>query len=84
MALGVGRVVPELDPDAAQLPYSLIGIGFALYGVALIVYGNLRARAVDDAIARGEYSLPTDPLLTGLTIAGAVLGLATAGVILLG
>ncbi len=77
----MGRVVPELDPDAAQLPYSVIGVGFAVYGVALIVYGNLRARAVDDAIAHGEYSLPTDRLLTGLTVTGAVLGLATAAVI---
>ena len=75
-------MAPELDPDAAQLPYSAHRRGrVAVYGVALIVYGNLRARAVDDAIAHGEYSLPTDRLLTGLTVTGAVLGLATAAVI---
>lgn len=81
MALGVGRVVPELDPSATRWPYTLIGIGFALYGIALLAYGTLRARAVERALAEGGYVMPPDRLLASLAISGAVLGLATAIVI---
>lgn len=83
VAIGVGRVVPELDPQAARWPYTVIGIGFAAYGVALLVYGTLRARAVDRALAAGEYALPPDRMLGAMTVAGALLGLCTALVILL-
>ncbi len=81
MALGVGRIVPELDPSATRWPYTAIGVGFAIYGVALIAYGTMRARAVERSLAAGSYALPPDSLLAGLTVAGAVLGLATAAVI---
>jgi putative membrane protein len=82
VALGVGRIVPELDPSATRWPYTVIGIGFAVYGVALIAYGTLRARAVERSLAEGRYALPPDDLLGVLTVSGAVLGLATAAVIL--
>ena len=83
VAIGVGRVVPELDPSAAKLPYTLIGIGFAVYGVALIVYGTLRARGVERALAERHTVLPPDRMLGTMTVAGALLGLCTALVILL-
>jgi len=82
-ALGIGRIVPELDPSATAWPYTVVGIGFALYGVALIGYGTVRARQVERSLAAGSYAVPNDALLGSLTVAGAVLGLATAAVILL-
>jgi len=81
VALAVGRVVPELGGSADRWPYTVIGIGFALYGIALIAYGTARARAVEDAIARGEFATTPDRILGGLTAAGVVLGLATLAVI---
>jgi hypothetical protein len=60
----------------------VIGVGFALYGVALIVYGTLRARAVERSLEEGRYALPSDPLLDILTVSGAILGIATAAVII--
>jgi hypothetical protein len=74
--------VPELDPSATQWPYSAIGVGFAVYGVALIAYGTVRARAVERSLGRGSYAMPPDSWLGALTISGALLGLATAAVIL--
>jgi putative membrane protein len=83
VAIGVGRVVPELDPEAERWPYALIGIGFALYGISLIIYGTLRARGVDRVLAAGGTALPPDRMLGALTVAGAVLGVCTALVIVL-
>ncbi|MGZ5310693.1 MAG: YidH family protein [Solirubrobacterales bacterium] len=76
VALGVGRVIPELDPGVTRWPYSLIGVGFALYGVALIAYGSVRSRAVERSLAAGG-PMPSDRLLGALTASGAALGLAT-------
>jgi putative membrane protein len=81
VALAVGRVVPELGDNSQRWPYTLVGIGFALYGIALIAYGTRRARAVDSAIARGSFAVSPDRVLGGLTAAGIVLGLATLALV---
>jgi uncharacterized membrane protein YidH (DUF202 family) len=70
-------VVPELSDNSQQWPYTLVGIGFALYGITLIAYGTRRARGVDRAIARGSFAMSPDRVLGALTIAGIALGLAT-------
>ncbi|MGH2966554.1 MAG: YidH family protein [Solirubrobacterales bacterium] len=77
VALAVGRVVPELSDNSLQWPYTVVGCGFALYGIALIAYGTLRARAVESAIAAGTFATRPDRLLGGLTAAGVLLGIAT-------
>jgi putative membrane protein len=77
VALAVGRVVPELSSNSLQWPYTVVGIAFALYGVALIAYGTVRARVVDEAIARGSFAISPDRILGALTVAGVLLGLAT-------
>ncbi len=73
--------MPELDPTVARLPYSVVGVGFAIYGVAMIAYGALRARAVERSLVEGSYTLPADRLLWPLTVSGAILGLATGALI---
>jgi Domain of unknown function (DUF202) len=42
VSIGVGRLVPALDDSTVEWPYTLLGVAFALYGIALIAYGNLR------------------------------------------
>lgn len=42
-----------LDDSSVQWPYTLLGLAFALYGVALIWYGNQRGIAVGRAVAEG-------------------------------
>jgi putative membrane protein len=82
VALAVGRVIPDLG-GGVRWPYTLVGAGFALYGVALIVYGTVRVREVEAALSRGEYSSPSDRFLGAITVAGAVLGVATLVLILI-
>jgi putative membrane protein len=77
VALAVGRVVPELSDSSLQWPYTLVGCAFAIYGIALIGYGTIRARAVDRAVAAGRYAEAPNRVLGALTAAGIALGAAT-------
>ena len=64
-------------------PYTLVGAGFALYGVGLIVYGNARSRQVMQALRSGRYSEAPEGMINALTAAGSALGLATLALIVL-
>jgi putative membrane protein len=81
VALGVGRVVPELNDSSTKWPYVVVGAGFAIYGVAMIAYGTLRARIVDRALRAGEFADAPDRLLIALTVAGVLLGLLTVALV---
>lgn len=82
VALGVGRVVPELANSGARWPYVAVGVAFAVYGVVLIGYGTRRAREFARLV--GNIGPGTDPMLGVLTGAGVMLGVATALLILFG
>ncbi len=75
VALAVGRLVPEIGGGHTQWPYTVVGVAFALYGVALIGYGSIRSSAVDEAAARGEFAPPPYHALTMLGFVGMALGL---------
>lgn len=84
VALGVGRVIPALDPGATEWPYVVTGIGFALWGIVAITYGAWRRRELERALGEGRYLAPATWPLRGLTVAGSVLGLLSALLIALG
>ena len=78
VGIGVGQVIPGLDPDLTRWPYISLGVGFCLYGIVLIAYGKQRGRAITEATSRREGVSPVRDA-TGLLAAGGVaLGLATA------
>jgi putative membrane protein len=81
VGLGAGRLVPELSGGAAW-PYEVIGTAFGVVGIALMLYGYVRQRQVEEAVARGGYV--AFDLRAGLVFAvvGVVLGLGTILVIL--
>ncbi len=83
VALAVGRVVPGLYRTSQRWPYVVIGVCFAVYGVAVIAYGSIRRRSVERALAEGRF--PSAPRLAhgALVAAGIVLGLLTVVLILL-
>jgi putative membrane protein len=78
VALAIGRVVPELQDASTQWPYTVVGVGFAVYAVLLIVYGTRRAREIDAAMSEGGWAQISGGMIQLLTWAGIVLGLATA------
>jgi putative membrane protein len=82
VALGVGAILPEIDSSETEWPHVVLGAAFALYGVALIVVGTIRGREVEAAVARGRYSKLSRQASTWLTAIGALLGLATAALLI--
>jgi putative membrane protein len=82
VGFGAGRIVPELS-GGSSWPFVVIGIGFSLVGVALIVFGYERHRQVERALARGEYATLAERTALLFATCGAVLGLATALLLLL-
>ncbi len=83
VAIGVGRVVPELSGSGARWPYALAGVGFALWGIFAIACGTANREAMEKALREGRFhEAPTWPLRT-LSVAGIGLGLLTALLILL-
>jgi putative membrane protein len=83
VALGVGRVVPELSGEGKRWPYVIAGVGFAIWGIVAIAYGTANREAMGKALREGRFhEAPTWPLRT-LTVSGIGLGLLTALLILL-
>jgi putative membrane protein len=68
VALATARVVPELAKSKVQWPYTLLGIGFALVGAALMYVGEQRRRYGESQEASRVFSL-------GLTAGGLLLGI---------
>ena len=81
VAIAVGRVVPELSGTSTEWPYLVVGVGWALYSVALFSYGSLRSRRVEAAVDRGEMIQSSRVETRWLMRAGVLLCLATVGLI---
>lgn len=81
VAVGIGRIVPELS-DVTRWPFAVVGLGYALLGIGLVVYGLVRRREVEAAIARGEYAPAGELALLVFVIVTAVLGIASGALIL--
>ena len=77
VALGAGKVVPELTKGATW-PFALIGAGFAVVGIVCVVYAEQRRREVDRAARAGEFVSPRPEVTTVLVVIGIVLGIALA------
>lgn len=81
VAIGVGKLIAELAKGPAW-PYEALGVGYAVLGLALVAYGFLRRREVDDAVNQGSYRRPSDVAVGAFLVLTTVLGLATIVVIL--
>ncbi|MCU0306594.1 MAG: DUF202 domain-containing protein [Thermoleophilia bacterium] len=82
MAIGVGRLLPEVLDTGTTWPYVVLGVAWALVGVGLSLYALYRQREVDRALRRGGYAEPARWVLAGVSLAGATLGVLTLVVIL--
>lgn len=81
VALGVGRLLPELAHHATRWPFVAIGVAFAVYGIALFVYGTRRSGERDGNLLGGPTGAP-DRGLAALTVGGVLLGVASVVLIL--
>jgi len=76
IALAVGRLIPALI-DASQTAFAVLGIGYGLLGVFLIVYAAVNARRIRQALEE-DRPLPGDwaAILT-ITVGALVLAAVT-------
>ena len=81
VAVGVGRVLPELSDADTTWPYAVVGIVFALYGIGLFVMGNVRGPAGWPGRA-GPLAM-TSVLELALVLAGPLLGVVVIAMIAL-
>jgi putative membrane protein len=83
VALGIGRVVPELSDSSLHWPYIVVGVGFAIWGILAIYHGSTNRVAMERALREGRFHEGTPWILRTLSVSGIVLGLLTALLILL-
>ena len=80
-ALGVGRVAPEVL-HVARGPYLVLGVGYGLLAVGLLVAGAYRQRALQRGVEKGV----TDPLsfrvVAAFTACSVILALMTIVMVL--
>ena len=75
-ALGVGRLAPNLL-DAAAWPYVLLGCGYAVLAIGLLVVGAQRQRQFERALRTGRHAPLRFSTVRLFTLAGIVLVLLT-------
>jgi putative membrane protein len=81
VALGIGRLAPDLLDHPRRWPYVAVGCGYAVLGVGLALYGLARYRAVNRAVASGEYLEAGGAAMVILAAAATVLGVLTFAII---
>jgi putative membrane protein len=78
VAFAIGKVVPDLAATDHRWPYSVLGVGYAVLGAALVWYGFHRRREVDEAIAAGEYVSAKPRAMAAFAVFATLLGAASA------
>ena len=81
VALAVGRFLPSVT-HGARWPLRILGVGYGLLSVVILLIGAYRHHRTADAIRRGDYEELSGPVVTGLTVAAIALSaLATIAVL---
>jgi uncharacterized membrane protein YidH (DUF202 family) len=81
-ALALGRVVPALIDNGTRWPYVVVGLGFAFYGIALIVFGTRRIHRLSLELGIAEPDRALERQMLVLAGVGVALGVATIVLIL--
>ncbi len=80
VAIGVGRLVPAVT-HGSQWPFRVIGIGYGLVAVAVLVIGALRQKLTADALRRGTYDELSSPVVLWLSAAAVALSIAAVALV---
>src|SRR4051794_37492584 len=82
VALAVGKILPDLHPGGATWPFVVLGSGYALLGVLIVLYGLRRGREGGRAIPAGEGVAPDERAMWVIGTLTVLLGVLAAAVIL--
>jgi putative membrane protein len=83
VSVGVGRLLPGLA-GGARWPLRVLGLGYGLLAVAVLVLGAVRQSRVTAAMRRGGYEPLSSPIVNWLTVAGVALAVVTLAVVAVG
>jgi putative membrane protein len=75
-SLGVGRLAPEVL-DVAAWPYVVLGAGYAVLAVGLLVVGARRQHDLERALDSDSHAPLSFRLVTMFTVGGVLLALTT-------
>lgn len=81
-ALALGRVVPALIHNGTRWPYVVVGLGFAFYGIVLIMFGTRRIHRLNVELGIAAPDRTPERQMLGLAGVGVLLGVATIVLIL--
>lgn len=75
VAIGVGRIVPELT-HGARWPFRALGIAYGFIAIAVLVIGAVRQQRTGEALRRGSYSELSSPTIMWLTAVAVFVSLS--------
>jgi putative membrane protein len=81
VGVGIGKLLP-LHSNASAWPFEVVGVGFGVLGLVLLVVGLQRTRAVEEALNRGSFAPISPQLLTLIAAIGVALGLGVIALVL--
>jgi uncharacterized membrane protein YidH (DUF202 family) len=76
VSLGVGRVLPDIT-HGTRWPYVLLGIGYGVLAIAVLLAGAIRQEQTADALRRNSYSELSLSLVRWLTAGALLLSVGT-------
>jgi putative membrane protein len=82
VGLGIAKLLPDFAGGAAW-PYVVLGTGFCLLGIAMVVLGLRRLRQVSKALSDGAFRPLSDASAVGIGSATIILAIATILVVIL-
>ncbi len=81
VALAVGRLLPAVT-HGARWPMRVLGVGYGLLSVAILLIGARRQRRTAEALRRGDYEELSTPAVAWLTAAAIALSAMATVVVL--
>ena len=83
LAVGVGRLLPGLA-GGPLWPLRLLGLGYALLAIGVLLIGAFRQRHSAEALRRGGFDPVSTSTVSALTAAAILLALGTMATIAVG
>jgi putative membrane protein len=83
VCIALGRIVPGVA-NVTAWPYQVVGACYGVLGIACLVFGHFRVRAVERAVDRGEFARLDARIGLTLLVCGIALGLATIALVIFG
>ena len=81
VSVGVGRLLPGLT-SGARWPLRVLGLGYGLLAISVLVIGAVRQRRVAAALRRGGFEELSSSTVTWLTAAGVLLAIVTIAAVI--